>query len=352
LFTFREHGSVLNVAIEHDTSLVDQVLAALVDSVGVTGRIDSWNEHPGAFDLLVEIGDERLAVAIRRRVDRSALVSETVATLRRSIDGVAVDGIMLMTEQLTEAMIKVCRALNVNAADTAGNAFLQIGGNFVLVSGRRARARLTPVRLGWTSTAVRVGLLLLSDFDAATYTHRQISADAGVGLGSVGPTFDWFTRRGFIQPNHRSLLRESEFLREWSVAYDARVRNRLDAQRFSIGGDMPPSWWKTANVTPGCWSGETAAAILTGETRPGTFTVYVSGEQRTIVTSRLAKEFRLRSNPDGPFEVVEQFWHFARSEPSNLAPWPLIYADLLRIPDPRTLELAGRIAEVHGADRT
>jgi hypothetical protein len=110
-----------------------------------------------------------------------------------------------------------------------------------------------------------------------------------------------------------------------------------------LGAAMLPSWWQHAELPAGqaWWSGEVAAAKLTGQLRPGAQTLYVEPTVRPAVTMALAKRHRLRADPAGTLEIIDAFWHLdeARTE-SVTAPPLLVYADLQRTREPRNAQAA------------
>ncbi len=335
-----------------EVDLIERALDALAESSGIRGRIQRLGGSGEEPDAIVEFGQHLFAVEAKRTVDRSATLSAAANRLRHYVSASNVDGGVLVSEYLSTVMIERCRSMGLNAVDASGNAFLRFDDTLILVSGRRPKDPPSAQRLGWASAAVRVGLLVLSTPDFAEHTYREIGAAAGVALGSVGPALEWFERRGFLSDERRRVRRHPELLSEWSVAYETRVRPRLASQRFASTESLPRSWWNTEDVTPGCWSGETGAALALGDFRPELFTIYVNREDRTALVRRLARTHRLRSDPTGAVEIVDRFWNFEHQDRSDVAPWPLVYADLLRAGDPRTVELADRLREEHLANRT
>ena len=335
-----------------EVDLIERTLDALAETTGIRGRIRRLGSRGDGPDAIIEFSQRLFAVEAKRTVDRSATLSAAANELQHLVSASNVDGGVLVSEYLSTVMIERCRLMGLNAVDASGNAFLRFDDTLVLVSGRRPKDRKSAQRLGWSSAGVRVGLLVLSTPDFAERTYREISAAAGVALGSVGPALEWFERRGFLSDERRRVRRHAELLSEWSVAYETRVRPRLASQRFASSGPLPRSWWNAEDVTPGCWSGETGAALALGDFRPELFTIYVNREDRTALVRRLARTHRLRADPAGHIEIVDQFWNFEHPDRRDVAPWPLVYADLLRAGDPRTLELADRLRQEHLANRT
>ena len=338
--------------VPSEVDLIERALDALAETSGIRGRIQRRRRRLEEPDAIVRFGQRLFAVEAKRTVDRSATLSAAANRLEHYVSASDVDGGVLVSEYLSTVMIERCRLMGLNAVDASGNAFLRFDDTLVVVSGRHPKARPSAPRLGWASAAVRVGLLVLSTPDVAERTYREISTAAGVALGSVGPVLEWFERRGFLSDERHRVRRHAELLSEWSVAYETRVRPRLALQRFVSTESLPRSWWNKADVTPGCWSGEAGAALALGDFRPELFTIYVNREDRATLIRRLVRTHRLRADPTGTVEIVDRFWNFEHPDRPDVAPWPLVYADLLRAGDPRTHELADRLRQEHLANRT
>jgi hypothetical protein len=103
-------------------------------------------------------------------------------------------------------------------------------------------------------------------------------------------------------------------------------------------------WWKTANLESGLWSGEVATALLTGELKPGTTTIFGPVPSHAFVLGH-----DLQKDPLGTVEFVKPFWRDSAVPPaSNHCAHPLlIYADLMSIDDERTHEAAQTVYDLH-----
>jgi hypothetical protein len=325
-----------------DLELVERVLSAVTQSTGLAARLAKAAPVAG-FVSGAKISGWPLKVAAKGKVDRVVTVSEMHTRLsrvdRRSDSGTT----LLATEFLSPTMLEACRSLRFNAADASGNAYLEWDGLFVFVSGRPRRER-TQQRLGWTPAAIHVGLLALAQPRLLGASHRAIAASAGIALGSVGPTLEWFHERGFItgSKTERIIRRPDELLAEWTIAYSTRLRPRLHSQKFAWPTGQP-RWWKATEIEPATWSGEVGTAMLLGHLKPNTAEIYVATDNRPAVLRRMVKEQRLVPDTDGSIDILDQFWNFELGADQHVAPWPVLYADLLRVGDPRLSEAAALI---------
>jgi hypothetical protein len=334
-----------------ERELIGDTLTAVEHSTGLQGKVLAYPSGLGdaGFDAIVELGGKRLSVQAKRLVDRVSSISSARNQLVHEESEGRSDGALFVTEYLSPVLLQTCREVGLNAADASGNVFLRTPGNLVFVSGLPRRSKPAFERLGWTSTAVRLGLVLLTDPKSTNGTFRNLSELAGVSLGSVGRTLEWFEERRFLVTEglgKRRAIRSDALLGEWAVAYAARVRPRLTTHRFELPISADLNWWKQLKIAPAVWSGETAAAKLHRELRPATFEIYANPLDFAGWLSDFVRGNRLRANNNGEVVVRERFWGFASATSEDIAPLPVVYSDLLSIPDPRVADAADKVRRV------
>ena len=106
------------------------------------------------------------------------------------------------------------------------------------------------------------------------------------------------------------------------------------------------NWWKDIQMDPTLaqWSGEVAAAKLTGYLKPSTITLYADKNR----LGELVIANRLKKDPQGNIEIFERFWPLGNGFGDGDTTHPiLIYADLAAIGNQRTMETARIIYEQH-----
>ncbi len=333
-----------------DIDLLDLAAFAIHESADLIMEVLEREDHPPAGksrpDAVVRINERTFLTEVKSTVDRVDALRNAQLQLRRLAEArtPAIDDTLLVTSHLTPHLLNTCRELKLNAIDGSGNAHLAWDNTVVVVSGRPRQTR-TEARLGWTANAVRLALVALAAPEALNSPQRSIATSAGISLGSVGSTLDWLESRRFLlrRENGFSVTRRNELLAEWSVAYPARLRPRLKPQHFAAPSGM--RHWAKTEIAPGEWSGEVAAALRHGDLRPATAELYVNPAARRDVVRRVVRDFHLRPDPAGELTVLDRFWGFDNSQGSETVPWPVAYADLLHIGDPRTTEAAARIKE-------
>ncbi|MDP1831307.1 MAG: type IV toxin-antitoxin system AbiEi family antitoxin [Geothrix sp.] len=340
-----------------ETEVLRQALEQFRQNTGLEAReiappytpnphIPHW--RPDARIVIANKGrEETYWVVVKKTVDRQAalLAFNELATHVGQERLAAEGGGLLITNQLTTEMADRCRKMRLQFIDAAGNAYLNQGGLFVLIQGKKAQGDLAkrekPTR-AFDRTGLRVVFALLVAPDLLNATYRDIAGAAGVALGTVGRVLTDLRMQGLIvQMNDgtRRWLERERAMKTWAMNYPLRLRNKLNPKRYRATDE---TWWKEADPAKfgGCWGGEVAAAKWRGNLVPATATIYLPDDRNAFLAAH-----RLRADDRGPIEILDTFWK--RQEPTNqakgLAPALLIYADLANIGDPRTHEEAEQI---------
>lgn len=247
------------------------------------------------------------------------------------------DRALLVSDHVTPPLADQLRAQGVQFIDAAGNAFLNAPPLLIWVKGEKPAERLTPPRdrgRAFAATGLQVVFALLCKPDAANLPYREIARLAGVAHGTVGWVMPELQELGFIAQvgEQRRLMNVDRLLRQWAEGYIRTLRPKLVLGRYQA---PTLEWWNT--VSPKMYEytlgGEAGAGRLTKHLRPGTVTVYGAK-----VEPRFLVDHKLRKDTDGQVEILKRFWHCDEEE--ELAPIPLIYADLIQTNDARCLEAA------------
>lgn len=271
-------------------------------------------------------------------------VAEVKRRLRPATLGVIIhqlaahgDHALLVTDHVTPPLADQLRAQGVQFIDAAGNAFLNTPPLLIWVKGEKPATRLTPPRdrgRAFAATGLQVVFALLCKPEATNHPYREIGRLAGVAHGTVGWVVPELQELGYIAHvgEQRRLMNVDRLLRQWAEGYIRALRPKLVLGRYHA---PTLEWWNT--IDPRTYEymlgGEAAAGRLTKHLRPGTITVYGAR-----VEARFLVDHKLRKDAGGEVEILKRFWHFDEKE--ELAPLPLIYADLIQTNDARCLEAA------------
>jgi hypothetical protein len=338
---------------ERERRLLEDALAALQRATGLKAAVVASEPaipRGARPDAAIEIQGNgrrlRFLVGIKA-VDRAI----ALATVKHQLRPFGRRGV-LVAPYVTAELANHCRVkLDLPFLDTAGNAYLRAPGLYVFIRGERPPGpAATAARGGGTATALRVVFALLCRPELLNAPYREIVTAAGVALGAIGRVFFDLRGRGYVtagkRTRHRRLLEPGRLLEEWVTNYPIRLRPKLNPRRFRA---PDPDWWQKAVLAEGTlWGGEVAAYRLTGRLKPAACTIYFDPATRREGFARLAKDHRLRADPEGEIEILDRFWSLpADPRQPQLAPPVLVYADLVATLDPRNLEIARRIREEH-----
>lgn len=247
----------------------------------------------------------------------------------------------------------LCQEAGLNFIDTAGNAFIDVPGCYVFITGKQ-RPERESVGSGHevmgSASALRVIFTLLTEPDMPQSTIRDIATKAGVSLGSAAKAMDGLRRLGHLSPGDtksRRLLAVDALKTEWARNYPIALRNKLQPQRYSPQNEW---WWKDAKLQSeeAAWGGEVGAALKTSYLQPEQATIYCWTDR-----ARLLMQHRLRPDPNGTVEILDAFWAPSSSSAEPIAPVLLIYADLMTSLDSRNREVASLLRnEIFDAETT
>jgi hypothetical protein len=135
----------------------------------------------------------------------------------------------------------------------------------------------------------------------------------------------------------RKLLNIGVLLDRWTEAYLRVLRPKLVLGRYRTD---TVEWWNTVplNKYGIALGGEPAAARLTKYLQPGALTLYAHRPE-----PRLLAERKMRKDDFGNVEILRRFW--AIDPTADVAPLPVVYADLVGTGEGRNLEAARLIRE-------
>ncbi len=245
-------------------------------------------------------------------------------------------GVLLVTEYLTDEVGAILRAMNVQYVDTAGNAYIKAGGVHVLIEGKRRKKQEPdvdgPHPFGWAALKVVFALLCAKGLRNAPY--RDIAKAAGVALGTVAGVMINLEKRHYLMTvgGGVRLRDERELVKLWIAAYIEKLRPKLLLGRY----DAITALNVDAVAQHALAGAETAAARLQRYLVAGRDTLYITGEQKPLI-----QKLQLRKTPEGTLELRKRFWNFEYPEQEfGVVPPLLIYADLIAVGDPRTIEAA------------
>ncbi len=256
--------------------------------------------------------------------------------------------VMVITEQMGYQHAEMLMKDGIAFLDTAGNAFLDLPGMHLSVTGRKLAASLrkpTPGRAFQTS-GLKLIYAILTDVQSCgnlnkaliNQSFRAINQQTGISLGSIGWILSDLRDAGFIimDGKERLLVDRKKLMQKWVANYADRLRPKLVNKQFSA---TKADWWKSVHLNGPAqlWGGEVAASKLMGFLKPQVVTIYTSTGIDDLIL-----DAGLRVDPEGDVVIMDSFWKTPIAYKDCTHPL-LVYADLLASDIDRNIETAQRI---------
>lgn len=239
------------------------------------------------------------------------------------------------------------RRAGVQYLDAVGNAWIQFGDVLIDVRGRPRPTGAAPPTAAagnlFSSGRAQVMLALLAWPELWEAPQREVARAAGVSLGQAHNTLALLVQAGYERDDRRN--DRAGLLELWVAAFPTGLAQRLTLARYH--GEVGTVKKVRADDVVAV-SGEAAVPDLL---RPATLTLYVAK-----LSPRLVIVNRWRSDGEPNIVVRRKFWndpatHHAPLPDVDVAPWPLVYADLLTSDDPRARSVAPQYRETHERPR-
>lgn len=343
---------------EHEDSLLTRVAEALRGH-GLTVAVDRVYESPPDRRGLTWLrigrwsGRYEYAAAAWQRLSR-ATVGSTVAQLRHPRDAGA-PPVLLVTEYVTPPLAELLRGHEQQFADAAGNAYLDTGGLFVYVTGRKPQPKRLAVKevRRFTTSRLKVLFALICTPELVAAPYRLIAAAAGVALGSVSTVLAGLQRDGLLlrTEGRRCLCADKRLLDDWAHGYALGLRGKTLSGRY-----VAPHFaeWRNWRLNPeqARWGGEPAAKLLGCDLSPSVLTLYGDRLPARLVT----REALAAAGPvayENLLELRRPFWgpSLCTGERHATVATPLVYADLLATGNRLCVDAAENVYDTYLARR-
>lgn len=277
--------------------------------------------------------------------------------------------VLVVGRQVHEKSASMFRELGISYADTVGNAHIRLPGVLIDVRGRREpRAHHPPApsrdasqgpqsRNLFSTGRAKVIAALLAWPGLATQPVREIAASAGVSTGQAHSALDLLDDTGYLVERRLRADRADVLLDLWTAAYPGGLGRKLAVASYTSVNGIDAS---RDELMASALDSPDDGLVLSGEAVPGigirrplTLTVYSRDwDPRQAVRHRWRAA---SSTATADIHVRHRFWTPPRSgegigtRHDPVAPWPVVYADLMATGDPRLVEVAGDWRRRRGA---
>lgn len=259
---------------------------------------------------------------------------------------------LLVSTGFTPATARRLADAGVNFLDELGNAHLCPNGHTVLFTlthqpgnnamrpertNARARAKRAPGAIALNRASHRVAFALLANPDLAASPVRALAAAANVSIGTAHSTLAQLTEAGHLLDG--TLRRPGALLDTWADSYRRLAIHPLTLRTLYAADDQWAKKVRAEAQETVLLSGLAAAASLDDQVRATDGIVYTPALGPAVALLHLTPKptpFRV--------DVQERLWGDDLPAPlPGLAPSVLIYGDLLRDGESRSLEIATKL---------
>lgn len=341
MFTNREQLILMNKIKNMEKTIIHKALENLKKNTGITGVFTPLGKNglDGVMSLLLENGNERFVVEIRREIRYHQLDKiKQIAKINESF--------MLVAENIFPKIKEELKDNGIYYLDGAGNIFLKTINNFIWIEGHKPEKTVEEIiNRAFTSTGLKVVYSFLVDENMLNQPQRIISENSGVALGNVNYVLNGLKEQEFLIKKGRKqfeLINKKNLLEKWIYAYQERLKPKIHIGNFSFANEKEERQWKQLklNKNQTFWGGEPAGDIITGYLNPELFTLYT--DETGI---ELIKNYRLIPDKIGNISVYTKFW-VGQAAFRDIAVHPLLaYTDLMNTNNGRCIETAKIIYE-------
>ncbi len=253
--------------------------------------------------------------------------------------------LMVVANYITPNAKKLLQDNKINYVDRVGNILLNIYPFHIYIEGipNHAPAEDRKNR-AFTKAGLKVVLQILIDTTLINATYRELAKKANVALGTIPKVIAGLNEEGYLlKKNDKEWLLKGykDLLDRWQEEYTKRLKPTLYIKRYRANDKNFHENWKQLTLQQETvWGGEPAADILTTYLKPQYFTVYTKETQQEIMQG-----YRWVPDEQGDIFVYRKFWDHPPENGKEVAPLPLIYADLMETGDSRCVETANQIYE-------
>ena len=285
---------------------------------------------------------------------KNRLTRQILTKLTTGITMLQDEKALIIAPYINENIAELCREMQVDYLDLAGNAHLNNPPIYIDIRGRKPppehQIQLTRQLTGkaFQPKGMKLVMMLLLKPELVNQPMRVLAEQAEIALGTVKQVSDDLKQLTFIIDKGKKggVLNEQDLLlTRWLDAYPHNMEAKLK-QTLYVAQDLAEI--RNAPLEPygALWGGEVAADAYTHYLKPKTYQIYADTEAHKT----LLKKFRLRrlhanETDVTPIRVVEPPVAIEKIKgklPGYATPL-LVYAELLNSDDPRNLETAKRI---------
>ena len=247
-------------------------------------------------------------------------------------------GAILFANFVNPVMAEKFRRRSISFVDCAGNLSIK-NKKFDFYVKRKKLPRLRNKRIrgrAFNSAGLKLIFALFTRPELLNATHREISSQVKIALGSVGPVMDDLFNSGYIlEEGPRRLVNKKRLFERWVDGYLEKLRPRQIIACYRSEHD---DWWQQAEPAPfdGQWGGEVIIAKSTPFMVPETVSLYFSSPENSQL---FAERYGLVKDDEGDICIYRSFWTGIVDTAEQISPM-VMYADIVDSINPGSWDVA------------
>ena len=336
---FIERNSKMNTKernlLYQATDKLQELTGATIRDLSILAK-DNYTERDGTIALTFGGTTVEFYVEIKNEVRGNTIPVVQTPNFYRRRDTLLICG------YITKPMKDELRHRQINYLELAGNCYIQTEGIYIYINDQQVtETRTAPQGKLWKTAGIKFLFALLNDPELLRQPYRTVADRADIALGNVGALMDEMGREGYLKEGLNKTVfieRREELFGRWAETYRNILRPKITAGTYRFVDKSLTDHWKELQPKTFHWGGENAGALLTGYLRPEKFTIYAINFRQEVI-----KELKLLPDPEGPVEILHQFWKDIQEETQVTVPPLLAYADLATSLDSRNRETAERL---------
>lgn len=246
---------------------------------------------------------------------------------------------LVLTTYVAPKTADAFRRAEIQYLDSAGNAWIEFADVLIDVRGRPRPVTDTRPRQAtgnlFSSGRAQVVFALLAWPQLWSASQRDLAQAAGVSVGQVNSTLKLLKQGGYTRTGTRP--GQADLLDLWAAAFPTGLAHRITLARYNSEKPVRRKDLNSAVVS--------GAAAVPDLVRSLDSVLYVDE-----FDPRMAVANRWRSDGEPNVTIRRRFWEdptATTGSTSKVAPWPLVYADLLASDDPRERSAAKEWRDRH-----
>ncbi len=256
--------------------------------------------------------------------------------------------VVFVCEYLAKPIKKQLRESGINYLEISGNTYINDAHNFIFIdSQKRVKLNSDSAGAAFSKSGLKIIYQLLINDEAVKMNYRDLGSAARVSIDTVSRVYKELVREKYlVRLNKRDLqvLDYKRLFNDWVTIFNKTLRPKLRKRNFSF---------KRQKNLQQLLQLENFRATIGGELAAEELSEYLIAEKVNIYLhdsfAKFAFDLNLIPDKNGSITLIEQFWKSDVEDTSfdkpEIAPMPLVYADLISDPKPRNFETAKIIYE-------